>query len=101
LPKELCVCDKLKTDEEKIIISTDRRKWGKVVTLINFQKGSGVDLTDLLKKAKKKVAAGGTVRGNAIELQGDHRFMIKGLLKNLGYPEENIEFQETVVSQEK
>jgi len=48
----------------------------------------------MLTKAKKKCASGGTVRGNEIELQGDHRFKLKKFLINLGFPEGNIVIQE-------
>jgi translation initiation factor 1 len=47
-------------------------------------------LKNILTKAKKKCASGGTVRNNAVELQGDHRFKMKKLLIDLGFPEENI-----------
>jgi translation initiation factor 1 len=49
-----------------------------------------VNLKNILTKAKKKCASGGTVRNNAVELQGDHRFKMKKLLIDLGFPEENI-----------
>ena len=55
-----------------------------------FEGSSNVDLQDFLKKAKRKVASGGTVRGNEVELMGDHRFRLKKLLMDEGVPEENI-----------
>lgn len=56
-----------------------------------FEGDSGVDLQKFLKKAKKKVASGGTVRGkNEVELMGDHRFKLKRMLIDEGIPEENI-----------
>jgi translation initiation factor 1 len=53
-----------------------------------------MNLKEILTKAKKKCASGGTVRGNEVELQGDHRFKMKKFLINLGFPEENIVIQE-------
>ncbi|TFG01482.1 MAG: translation initiation factor, partial [Promethearchaeota archaeon] len=41
-----------------------------------------------------KCASGGTVRGNELELQGDHRFKLKKFLIDLGFSEENILIQE-------
>jgi translation initiation factor 1 len=52
-----------------------------------------VNLKNILTKAKKKCASGGTVRDNEVELQGDHRFKMKKLLIDLGFPEENILIQ--------
>ena len=49
-----------------------------------------MNLKEILTKAKKKCASGGTVRGNEVELQGDHRFKMKKFLINEGFPEENI-----------
>ena len=90
MPRELCVCGSLIQDELQISIFNDRRKWGKVVTVMAFEGSSNVDLQDFLKKAKRKVASGGTVRGNEVELMGDHRFRLKKLLMDEGVPEENI-----------
>jgi len=90
MPRELCVCGSLIQDELLISIFNDRRKWGKVVTVMAFEGNSNVDLQDFLKKAKKKVASGGTVRGNEVELMGDHRLRLKKLLMDEGVPEENI-----------
>ncbi|MHA1931908.1 MAG: stress response translation initiation inhibitor YciH [Promethearchaeota archaeon] len=89
-PKELCICESLSADEQQIIISNDRRKWGRVVTVISFVGNFDVNLKNILTKAKKKCASGGTVRDNEVELQGDHRFKMKKLLIDLGFPEENI-----------
>ena len=90
MPIELCVCGGLIQDELQITIFNDRRKWGKVVTVMAFEGNPNVDLQDFLKKAKRKVASGGTVRGNEVELMGDHRFRLKKLLMDEGVPEENI-----------
>ncbi|GAI84142.1 unnamed protein product, partial [marine sediment metagenome] len=88
--KDLCICDSLSADEQQIIISNDRRKWGRVVTVIKFEGNIDANLKDILTKAKKKCASGGTVRGNEIELQGEHKFKLKKFLIDLGFPEENI-----------
>ncbi|MBD3255377.1 MAG: stress response translation initiation inhibitor YciH [Candidatus Lokiarchaeota archaeon] len=95
LPKELCVCSDLSADEQEIIISNDRRKWGKVVTLLTFKGNFDADLEEILKKAKRKIGAGGTVRGGkSVELRGDHRFRMKKFLIDLGYSEDLITITE-------
>ena len=96
-PKDLCICDSLSADEQQIIISNDRRKWGKVVTVIKFEGNIDANLKDILKKAKKKCASGGVLRGKGIELQGEHKFKLKGFLIDLGFPEENIIIQERMI----
>jgi translation initiation factor 1 len=65
-----------------------------VVTIIAFVGNFDVNLKNILTKAKKKCASGGTVRDNEVELQGDHRFKMKKLLIDLGFPEENILIQQ-------
>jgi translation initiation factor 1 len=65
-----------------------------VVTVIAFVGNFDVNLKNILTKAKKKCASGGTVRDNEVELQGDHRFKMKKLLIDLGFPEENILIQQ-------
>jgi len=83
----------LSADEQQIVISNDRRKWGRVVTVVRFIGNFDVNLKNILTKAKKKCASGGTVRDNEVELQGDHRFKMKKFLIDLGFPEENILIQ--------
>ena len=76
------------------MISNDTRKWGRVVTVVKFIGNFDLNLKNILTKAKKKCASGGTVRDNEVELQGDHRFKMKKFLIDLGFPEENILIQE-------
>jgi translation initiation factor 1 len=87
----LCVCGDLSADEQEIIIGNGRRKWGKLVTIIEFKGTPDADLDDLLTRAKKKVGAGGTLRGNnKIELMGEHKFRMKKFLVERGYDEDRI-----------
>ena len=65
--------------------------------MIKFEGNIDANLKDILTKAKKKCASGGTVRGNEIELQGDHKFKLKKFLIDLGFPEENIIIQESTM----
>ena len=64
-----------------------------MVTVITFVGNFDVNLKNILTKAKKKCASGGTIRNNEVELQGDHRFKLKKFLIDLGFPEENILIQ--------
>lgn len=60
-----------------------RGKWVTVVTGLNAQ---ATDLNKLAKEAKSKCASGGTVTGDGIEVQGDHRDTLVAMLKAKGYP---------------
>ncbi|MHA1680032.1 MAG: stress response translation initiation inhibitor YciH [Promethearchaeota archaeon] len=91
LPIDLCVCNTISKEESKIKIKTDKRKWGRVVTLIIFEGDtSNINLPKVTKKLKGKAACGGTFKDNVVELQGDHRFQVKGYLRDLGFDEGNI-----------
>jgi translation initiation factor 1 len=50
-----------------------------------FEGNFDANLKDILTQAKKKCASGGTVRGNEIELQGDHRNKVKEALEEMGF----------------
>jgi len=40
---------------------------------------------------KQKLACGGTIKNNNIELQGEHKTRIKNILISLGFQEDQIE----------
>jgi translation initiation factor 1 len=56
---------------------------GKVVTLIRGLPGR--DLTDLAGELRRLCGAGGTVKGGAIEVQGDHRDRVAAWLRTRGH----------------
>ncbi|RLF53023.1 MAG: stress response translation initiation inhibitor YciH [Thermoplasmata archaeon] len=84
LPKELCVCEKIAREGQEIKITTERRRYGKIVTIISGL-DSSVDIGELAKELKKCCACGGTVRKNSIELQGDHKERAKKKLEEMGF----------------
>lgn len=92
LPKELCVCETIARESQKIEVATEKRKFNKIYTIIKGF-GKGIDRDDLAKKLKTKFACGGTTKGSQIELQGDHRHRAKQVLVDLGFPEETIEIK--------
>ena len=90
LPKDLCVCEVIAREQQKIIVKTEKRKFGKIYTIIKgIKKEANVD--ELMKKLKSKFACGGTMKNSQIELQGDHKSRMKKALVELGFPEETIE----------
>ncbi|MFH0936320.1 MAG: translation initiation factor [Candidatus Woesearchaeota archaeon] len=85
LPKELCVCETIAKEDQKIKVKLVKRKFGKLTTLIEGIDPKKIDIKEIAKKLKSKFACGGTVKGNSIELQGDHKSKIKEELIKLGF----------------
>jgi len=85
LPEELCVCEQIAREQQDIRITTTRRRYGKVVTIIEGFNTGDIDLDDLARKLKTKCASGGTVKDGRIELQGDHKKKVEKALNELGF----------------
>jgi translation initiation factor 1 len=89
LPEQACVCEQIGKSSQKIKISTDKKRYGKIATVISgFDKG--IDIKKLAKTLKNEFACGGTYRDGMVELHGDHRKKIKGILVELGFDEDSI-----------
>lgn len=92
LPKELVSFENVVREQQKIVITTERRKFGKKYTIVKgLTKDSNID--EILKKLKSKFACGGTAKNGQIELQGDHKTRIKPVLIEMGFPDETIEIK--------
>ena len=85
LPKELCVCEEIAREQQDIRIYVQKRRYGKVVTIIEGIDRSDIDIDSLAKKLKTKCASGGTIKDGKIELQGDHKKKVQEALGALGY----------------
>ena len=89
LPEQACVCEQIVKSSQRIKIATDKKRYGKVVTVVSgFE--SGIDVKKIAKSLKNELACGGTSKDNIIELQGDHTKRIKPLLVSLGFEEDSI-----------
>ena len=88
LPTDLCVCGTIEREVQKIRVSTERRKFGKPVTIIE---GITENAKEVASQIKARLACGGTFKEGHIELQGDHKSKLKGILIKLGYTEDQIE----------
>tara|TARA_Y100000034_G_C6725675_1_gene321197 strand:- start:354 stop:653 length:300 start_codon:yes stop_codon:yes gene_type:complete len=89
LPVEAIAWEDLAKGEQKITISTERRRYGKITTIVSgFDKS--IDVKGTGKALKAKLACGGTVKNKTIELQGNHKKRVKPILVKLGFPEEAI-----------
>ncbi|MBI3457233.1 MAG: stress response translation initiation inhibitor YciH [Candidatus Rokubacteria bacterium] len=58
---------------------------GKVVTVIRGLPERGAELAARAAELKRLCSAGGTVKGEVVELQGDHREPVAERLRALGY----------------
>jgi translation initiation factor 1 len=68
-------------------VSLEKRKKGKQVTLVSglAEGHPGRHYNELLTRLKNACGAGGTIQAGSIEIQGDHRERIAGLLKEMGF----------------
>ena len=66
-------------------LSCEKRKKGKLVTVVRGLTAENNDLDQLVKKLKNGCGAGGHVEGNEIEIQGDQIQRVRELLQELGY----------------
>ncbi len=90
LPEQACVCEQMVKSSQRIKITTDKKRYGKIVTVVSgFE--NDVDVKKIAKSLKNELACGGTHKDNVIELQGDHVKRIKPLLVGLGFEEDSIE----------
>lgn len=91
LPKELCVCQTIAKETQKIRVERVQKRYGKHMTVIRGIDTAKIDVKDLMKKLKSKLACGGTYKNNEIELQGDHRGQVREILVKEGFPRDIIE----------
>ncbi|MBI4018200.1 MAG: translation initiation factor [Candidatus Aenigmarchaeota archaeon] len=91
LPKELCICETIAKETQKITISIVQKSFGKNMTVIKGIDSSKINIRQLLKTLKSKLACGGTYKNDEIELQGDHRKRAKEILVKEGFPGDIIE----------
>ena len=90
LPKQACVCEQIVKGSQRIKITTDKKRYGKIVTVITgFD--SGINVKKITKELKNELACGGTYKGNTVELQGNHTKKVKPLLVKLGFNEDSID----------
>ncbi len=66
-------------------LRVEKRKRGKVVTLVVGLQPNETDLPKLLTSLKNTCGAGGTIGDNGIEIQGDHLTRMTDCLAEMGY----------------
>jgi translation initiation factor 1 len=90
LPKEACVCEDIAKTKQNVKIDAVKRKFGKIITVVTGFDNS-VNMKETARQLKTELACGGTVKNNAIELQGEHKKKAKEILIRMGFPESTIE----------
>jgi len=91
LPKQACICEQIVKSSQRIRITTDKKRYGKIVTIVSgFDKG--VDIRNVTKIMKNDLACGGTYdkEKGLIELQGDHTKKAKDILVKQGFEKDSI-----------
>ena len=90
LVKELCVCQTIARESQKITIKTENKKFNKPYTVIEGIDNKEIDMKELAKKLKSTLACGGTIKDGKIELQGDHKQKARGILVEAGFLADTI-----------
>ena len=85
LPVEICVCEEIARETQQIRVHSVRRRYGKIVTIIEGINTSDIDIDELAKTLKTKCASGGTVKDGNIELQGNHKKKVSKELIKMGF----------------
>jgi translation initiation factor 1 len=88
LPIQACVCEEIAKSDQNIEVKIEKKKFGKISTIVTGLKD--VDIKDIAKKLKEKLACGGTIKNNEVELQGDHRNKIRQALVEIGFESNKI-----------
>lgn len=85
-----CVCPPkelrpVPAEKLQLRIRVERRKRGKIVSVVSGLECPASQRAELLKTLKQICGAGGSVDATQIEIQGDHHARIQAHLLELGY----------------
>jgi translation initiation factor 1 len=92
-PETICRCPPLPTpasprippQQQTARLAIENRKRGKSVTVVKGLSPAGNDLADLLTQLKTACGAGGTIKDDSLEIQGEHLDRVRTLLSTIGY----------------
>ena len=87
--EEACECPpepppRIAPEKQTARIAVEKRKKGKVVTLVRDLPLEGNDLPALLTQLKTSCGAGGTLKDETLEIQGNHLDRTRDVLRGLG-----------------
>jgi translation initiation factor 1 len=80
----------LDRESARIRVRAEPRRYNKPATVISGFP-AGVDLAEITRQLKNRLATGGSVVEGEVYLQGDHRVRIRDELTRLGFAGETIE----------
>jgi translation initiation factor 1 len=85
-----CACPpplapRLPPEKQTARLAVEKRKKGKVVTVVRGLPAAGNDLPGLLAQLKNACGAGGTLKDDELEIQGNHVDRVRELLTGIGY----------------
>ncbi len=87
---EQCTCEPeqrqwTKPEKQVASVSIEKRKRGKLVTIVRGLSAAENDLPALLSKLKTICGAGGSLKVDLLEVQGNHLDRVKEELQKIGY----------------
>ena len=85
LPSDNLEPESILNDNQNLRVHLDRRKGGKIVTIIRGYQGPISELKTLANSLKKKLSVGGSVKNDEILLQGNLREKVLKFLLNNNY----------------
>ena len=91
LPDDLCICEDIAKGSQRVTISIEKKKFGKEYTIVEGLNENEIDMKDLSKTLKNKLACGGTAKDGRIELQGNHLSDVPNILIDNGFSPDTID----------
>ena len=82
ISKDILESESIANDNQNLRVYLDRRKGGKIVTIIRGYQGPISELKTLANSLKKKLSVGGSVKNDEILLQGNLREKVLRFLSN-------------------
>lgn len=88
--EEACTCPpepaaRLDPGKQTAKLAVEKRKKGKTVTVVRGLPAKGNDLPELLRKLKSACGAGGTLKDDELEIQGNILDRVRDELKKIGF----------------
>jgi translation initiation factor 1 len=91
-PLDACECPRdgagrvCRPCDQRAVVRCEKRAGRKLVTVVQGLDPVASDLAAIVRELKTQCGAGGTVDGEVILVQGDHRDAVADLLESRGYP---------------